>query len=216
MNPTITILAGPNGAGKSFYSNFLVQKGFLTTHPINIDALEILIDTNRLPYDPMRFERSRKQEIDRIFNYLCKEAIDAQKDFSYECNLRLDQLKCINLFVKADYDVNIIYIWLDSLEKSEQRVMVRLNEGGHFVGKYSINENFYGGIKNFDESVAEKNWNHVLLIDNNRDVKSKGDNLTLLLEMHQNEVINISDNFFSNERKSLLPNICNFLNNKEI
>jgi predicted ABC-type ATPase len=40
MKPVLTLLAGPNGGGKSYYSHFFVENGFISTLPINIDALE--------------------------------------------------------------------------------------------------------------------------------------------------------------------------------
>ncbi len=49
--PTVTVLAGPNGAGKSWFSDFLVEAGFISTVPINIDALKEQIDSTLLPHD---------------------------------------------------------------------------------------------------------------------------------------------------------------------
>jgi len=215
MKPTLTLLAGPNGAGKSYFSNFFVEAGFISTLPINIDALEERVDKSRLPDDALRFERKLKEEIDKVFNELCHEAIDNQRDFAFECNLRLGQLKCVSSFEKAGYRINIIYIWLDSIEISEQRVRVRVSEGGHLVGLESIKINFYEGVNNFDLSVTEGNWDHVYLIDNSKDVKSKGDPLSLLLEMNDHQIVHCSDNFFTSQRKKLLPSICNLLEMKK-
>jgi len=215
MKPTLTLLAGPNGAGKSYFSNFFVEAGFISTLPINIDALEERVDKSRLPDDAMRFERKLREEIDKVFNELCREAIDNKRDFAYECNLRLDQVYCVNSFEKAGYRINIIYIWLDSIEISEQRVQVRVSEGGHLVGLESIKTNYYEGLKNFDPSVSEGNWDHVYLIDNSKDVKSKGDPLSLLLEMNDHQIVHCSDNFFASQRQKLLPGICNLIERKK-
>lgn len=213
--PVLTILAGPNGAGKSFFSNFFLQTGLLTTQPINIDALEDNVDRNLIPEDPMRYAYLLRKEIDKVFNALCQVAIQNKSDFSFECNLRKDQLSCINLFVENGYTINLIYIWLDNLQLSRQRVDIRFVEEGHPVGDDSLTTNFYQGLKNLDSSVSEFNWDRVLLFDNSKDAKNKGDSLSLLLELNRKQITRLSNNFFSLERRTLIPSICGFILEKK-
>lgn len=209
--PVLTILAGSNGAGKSYFSGFFLENGWIKTQPVNIDALESYVNFDGIPNDPMRYEKTLKQQVDKVFNELCLEAIKNNKDFSFECNLRRDQLSCVSLFEDAGYLLNIIYIYLDSIEVSKKRVQIRISEGGHIVGDSSIFENFYQGIKNLDDTVSDFHWDRVYIVDNNKELKSKGDVLTLLLEMKKDKIIQISENFASDRRKELMPKICKLL-----
>jgi predicted ABC-type ATPase len=211
--PTLTVLAGPNGAGKSYFSKFFLERGWITVTPVNIDALENFVDTTRLPHDCMRYGKVLETEVNNVFNQLVESAIQNKKDFAFECNLRVNQLKCVNCFDRAGYNIDIIYICLDSIELSKDRVQIRINEGGHFVGDNSIKENFKQGLANLDESIAGPDpcWNHLFLIDNSKDLKGKGDVLTLLLEMEGQKVVQVSDFYRKKEWNMLLPEVCAFL-----
>jgi len=207
----LTVLAGPNGAGKSYFSGFFLETGWIKTQPVNIDALESYVDPSRIPNDPMRYGRCIEEQVNKIFNELCCEAIQNKRDFSFESNLRLDQLGCVKFFDSAKYEINLIYIFLDNIEISKRRVQIRISEGGHIVGDDSILENFSQGLKNLDDSVSEYNWNHVYIVDNTKEIKTKGDVLTLLLEMENERIIQVSDSFLTDNRKILLPKICKLI-----
>ena len=127
--PTLTLIAGPNGAGKTCFSSHFVKQGLLNVMPVNIDGLENSIDENKLPNDFLRYERERRREIDRIFKESCNYAIEKQADFSFECNLRKNQVQNVGLFENAGYKLNLIYLWLDNVELSEKRVQKRVKEG---------------------------------------------------------------------------------------
>lgn len=159
-----------------------------------------------LPSDPMRYEGCLKKEVNKFFKELCIEAIQSRKDFSYECNLRKDQLSIVKLFEDNGYQINLIFILLGNIELSKQRVHIRINEGGHVVGEKSIIGNYWEGLKNLDESVSNGHWSHVYLVDNSKDVKTKGDTLTLQFELDENNVIQVSDTFLTNYSQ-LLPGI---------
>jgi len=214
--PVLTVLAGPNGAGKSYFSGFFLEKGWITNQPVNIDALESYVDQSRIPNDPMRYKRCLEEQIDKIFNELCHEAIQNKRDFSFECNLRRDQLGCVGFFDDARYAINLIYIYLDNIEISKSRVQIRISEGGHIVGDDSILENFNQGLKNLDDSVSDYHWNHVYIVDNSKEIKGKGEVLTLLLEIENERIIQVSDSFVTEHRKRLLPKICKLIEKKDI
>lgn len=88
---------------------------------------------------------------------------------------------------------------------------IRISEGGHVVGDESIIENFKQGLKNLDDSVAELNWDHVYLVDNSKDLKSKGDVLTLLLEIEKDNIIQISETLLSETIQKQLPRTTNLI-----
>lgn len=80
--PVLTLPAGPNGAGKSYFTDFLRQHNLLSSQPINIDALEKYIDWNLIPNDPMRHEKVKNREMNKLFDSLCEKAIHEHSDFS--------------------------------------------------------------------------------------------------------------------------------------
>jgi predicted ABC-type ATPase len=214
MGATLTLLAGPNGAGKSFYTSFFVDNGYISVTPINIDALEEYVDDEKLPYDTMRYGVKLKREIDRVFNKLCDIAIEKNEDFCFECNLRDDQLGCVNKFHHAGYNINLIYIWLDSIELSKERVSIRVNEGGQPVGIESIKENFIEGASNLDLSLSNGDWSRAYVIDNSRNASENGNTLMLLLEAEKDRLVRISNDFCSESRKKYLPLLCSKIRNQ--
>ena len=139
MAKKITVLAGPNGAGKSSIINLLQTTGLINCHVVNIDALKI--NANYLPNDPLRFQTELNKTIDRKFKEICEDAIANERNFSFECNLRTEQVKYLSLFESANYEINLIFVWLDNIQLSFDRVEKRGKEGGHFIGKESIEEN---------------------------------------------------------------------------
>lgn len=213
--PTLTVLAGPNGAGKSYFSNYLKEQELLYSQPINMDALKEEINYTFISNDYMRWELEENRAVNRLFLSLCKEAIEEKKHFAFECNLRKDQLGCVELFDKAGYQLNLIFFWLDSIEISRERVQIRHNEGGHPVGEESIRGNFSEGCRNLDYSVPDNHWNQVIFIDNSRENRASGEILSLLLLINQGKLIYCSDRFFSKEREQYLPKLCKWIRKQQ-
>ena len=85
---TLTLIAGPNGAGKTSFADYFVEQGLLKVPPVDMDGLEKFINWDKIPDDPLRYERERRKEIDRIFCEICDNAIEKRLDFAFECNLR--------------------------------------------------------------------------------------------------------------------------------
>jgi len=206
---TLTLIAGTNGAGKTRFFPYFMEHGFLSVVPVNIDGLEKNIDTNRLPHDYLRYGTALKKEIDRVFTESCFYAIKKRQDFAYECNLRIDQLKNVALFDEAGYRLKLIFIWLDNVNLSEQRVQKRVEEGGHFVGKESIHNNYWEGLKNLDDSY--QHWDEIHIFDNSTDVDNNPAQMfTLLLHAKSGKIEYVSKQFFLKEGiMEKLPKIYN-------
>ncbi len=166
----LTILAGPNGAGKSTCTEYFLKQNILPSAPVNLDDLKKLIDPSQLPDDILRFQREEDKKLDELFRELYMKKIASEVDFSYECNLREDQLKPIPYFEKAGYSINLIYLSLNDIKQSENRVAERVLQGGHNISKSSIKENFEEGLKVLD--LTFQDWNSVLIIDNSSDMLS--------------------------------------------
>lgn len=203
--PTVTVVAGPNGAGKSSLQSLLRQARLVNCNIVNIDALEIDVDT--LPNDMLRYEYEKSRRTDRKFKELCEEAISNHKDFSFECNLREEQVKYLQLFENAGYEINLVFIWLDCIETSYKRVEKRVANGGHAVGKESIRTNFYEGLKNLDEYFD--GWNNVYIIDNSKDssLMNDGDSLPLIIYIKDAKVLYVTKNISPDVLARDFPNI---------
>ena len=176
--------------------------GILTVEPVNIDALANSIDENKLPDDILRYNKVRAKELDRIFTERCKEAINANDDFAYECNLREDQQKNIPLFNEAGYELVLIYIWLDNIGISKRRVEKRVAHGGHHVGEESIRENYTAGLKSLDSRFRD-HWDEIYIFDNSIDINFQDSNeievFPLLLHIKNEEIQYRSDLIFQKE-----------------
>jgi len=91
-------------------------------------------------------------------------------NYAYETNFRSDNPMSTALeFQKNGYEIHLIFMGLNSLEESIERVAHRVRTGGHKVSEESIKYNFEHDFKNlykhyfqfdsvtlFDNSVVEK------------------------------------------------------------
>ena len=97
--PVLTVLAEPKGAGKTWYSNFLKQNtDLLSTTPFNFDLIDKEEIYSKLSGNSYNIENELARIKHTIFSNRCKQAISNNLDFSFECNLRSDQIKHINPF----------------------------------------------------------------------------------------------------------------------
>jgi len=67
-------------------------------------------------------------------------------------------------FQNAGYETHLIFMGLNSLEESIQRVAFRVRTGGHKVSEESIRYNYDNGFKNLYKYFTE--FNSVTLFDN--------------------------------------------------
>ena len=128
-------------------------------------------------------------------------------DFAFECNLREEQVKYLSLFDEAGYEINLVYLWLDKIEISFNRVNYRVSKGGHYVGKDSIIRNYNEGLKNLDKYFD--NWNNVYIIDNSMDITELNEkaNLPLILYIHNGKVLYVSNEISKETLESNFPTI---------
>lgn len=119
--PIVIALAGPNGAGKStFYRVYLQPAGLRF---VNADVLARELDVD--PYAAAEIADSLRRELVRQ-----RESFVFETVFSDPFG---DKLKFIEDAAATGYTVVLCYIGISGLKVSEQRVAMRVSQGGHDV-----------------------------------------------------------------------------------
>jgi predicted ABC-type ATPase len=150
--PLLVAIAGPNGAGKTtFYHAHIAASGLRL---INADrlALELAID----PYSAAKVATSLREEFVRQ-----KESFAFETVFSDPVGDKLDFLKRT---AEAGFSVALCFIGLESPELSQERVAMRVTQGGHDVPDEKIFGRFPRSLSNLKSAIKE--LPNVLVYDN--------------------------------------------------
>jgi predicted ABC-type ATPase len=151
--PVIVALAGPNGAGKTtFYQAHLKPAGLRF---VNADALsqELHIE----PYAGARVAGALRQELVKQ-----RESFVFETVFSDPAGEKLEFLKSA---AEAGYNTILCFIGTAGPEVSEQRVAMRVSQGGHDVPTEKMVQRFPRILANLKAALRE--LPHVWVFDNN-------------------------------------------------
>lgn len=172
--PTLLIIAGCNGSGKSSFSKAFTEKGLI---PYDYDKVfkekyESLIPTDFR--DVMAHNMAKTDLKSKIEN-----AISKKEDFCYETNFNSTPLYWAEVFKKAGCRIEIAFFCLDSIEKAKERVLIRYENGGHFVPDKEVEERYklgflhlnnyweyFDSINLFETSTYNSTPEHFLTIEN--------------------------------------------------
>lgn len=78
------------------------------------------------------------------------ESIQNKLDFCYETNFNSTPLFWPKIFKENGYVLEIIFFCLDSIEKAKERVLIRYENGGHFVPDSEVEERYNLGFENIN------------------------------------------------------------------
>jgi predicted ABC-type ATPase len=150
--PILVALAGPNGAGKTtFYFSHLKPVGLRF---INAD---ILADELRLePYAAAKLADALRHEL-----------VKRKESFVFETVLSDslgDKLKFLKDAGASGYSVVLCFIGLATPEISEERVSMRVSQGGHDVPTEKLKSRFPRTLANLKAAIRD--LPHVLIYDN--------------------------------------------------
>ncbi|EWH08051.1 hypothetical protein DS2_19336 [Catenovulum agarivorans DS-2] len=156
--PKCWIIAGPNGAGKTTFALEYLANVVGCTHFINAD----LIAAGLSPLAP-------EQELITAGKLLLKEVencIHKKKDFAVETTLAgKNYLKLIKRLKAQNWDVDLIYLALPSVELSKERVTERVKHGGHNIPVTALERRFGKSLKNLFEEYSKRVDNCVCFIN---------------------------------------------------
>lgn len=167
-NPVFTIIAGVNGSGKTTFA----LEYFKNTENIFINA--DLIATALSPNNPdiSQFLAGRMM-INNI-----KKQIQNKNNFSIETTLASkNYLKIIKNLKQDNWQVNMIYLYLPSVDMSINRVAERVKSGGHNIKLEDIKRRYNRSISNLinfyfdivDNIICINNQNDIELVFNKND-----------------------------------------------
>jgi len=192
--PELIIIAGPNGAGKSTNAKDLLER-------ISTEKLESFdFDKRKWDYYKDDFDHELREQMahNRATDDFSKAVADAlknKKSFCYETNFHDENaMEWPTDFKQAGFQTVLVFLALQNVEKSIERVAVRVMDKGHNVPGNQIKERYKGSIQNVVKHYKE--FDRVLLIDSNKE------SFEIILELNKGKVVALNTNA-SNEMKEL-------------
>lgn len=141
--PQLIVVAGPNGAGKStFYAAHLSQLGLRF---VNADRLakELGLDA----YQAADVAEAVRQRL-----LLARESFVFETVFSDPSG---DKLSFLEKATEAGYAVTLCYIGLADSDVSQERVAMRVSQGGHDVPDEKLEARFPRTLVNLQRAVKQ-------------------------------------------------------------
>jgi predicted ABC-type ATPase len=152
QRPVIVALAGPNGAGKTTFYHAHLQPAGLRFVNADVLARELHLD----PYvaanvaDALRRQLVQQRE-SFVFETVFSDPVGAKLAFLKEA-------------AKAGYRVVLCFIGISNSRVSEERVAMRVSQGGHDVPTDKLTARFPRSLVNLQAALRE--LPHVLIFDN--------------------------------------------------
>ena len=139
--PKLYIIAGCNGAGKTTASFTILPEVLNCKEFINADE----IAKGLSPFQP----ESVAMQAGRIMLARMDELLQKGETFAFETTLATKSYKQKIEWAQAnDYEVTLLFFWLDSPNMAKKRVAQRVAEGGHSIPSQTIERRYYNGIAN--------------------------------------------------------------------
>lgn len=140
--PKLFIIAGPNGAGKTTASFTLLPQMLDCREYVNADE----IARGLSPFNP----ESVAFEAGRIMLGRMDQLIQSGQNFAFETTLSTrSYTKLIGRCKLKGYEINLIFLWLNSADLALERVRIRVTKGGHNIPEEVIRRRYKKGLLNF-------------------------------------------------------------------
>ena len=150
--PVIVALAGPNGAGKTTFHHSHLQPAALRFVNTDVLARELGLD----PYAAARVADKLRREL-----VVQRESFVFETVFSDPAGDKLAFLKDAG---KSGYTIVLCFIGVSGPEVSEERVAMRVSQGGHDVPAEKLTGRYPRTLANLKAAIRE--LPHVWIFDN--------------------------------------------------
>lgn len=139
--PKLFIISGCNGAGKTTAASTLLPELLGCRQFVNADE----IAKGLSPFDPS----SVSFAAGRIMLNRIDELLAAGETFAIETTLATRSYASLIKKAKAlGYSIELLYVWLSSVEAARMRVARRVAEGGHDIPDHIIERRYHLGLQN--------------------------------------------------------------------
>ncbi len=152
------IVAGPNGVGKTTLSYTILPEIFDCDEFVNADEIAKGIS-------PLNPERAGLRA-GRLMLHRIKELIGQGESFAFETTLATrSYIRLVEQAQVNGYEVILLFLTLESVALANQRVDIRVKEGGHNIPKEVIKRRFQNGLANLFKLYMSRvdKW---ILVDN--------------------------------------------------
>jgi predicted ABC-type ATPase len=150
--PVIVAIAGPNGAGKTTFFETFIRSAGLRFLSADVIAGELNVSS----YTAAAVADSLRQELAKQ-----RESFVFETVFSDSVGAKLSLLKNAAL---EGYNVVLCFIGISGPSVSEQRVAMRISQGGHGVPTGKLRSRFPRTLANLRKALPE--LSHVWIFDN--------------------------------------------------
>lgn len=173
--PQLFVFAGINGAGKSTFT-----KEMQIDNNLNIINPDVI--TRELIGRSLDLPKGMAVQAGRIALEQRNQFIHEKRTFGFESTLSSQQdFKTIKSAISAGFDINLIYVGLNSLEMAIKRVAIRVEKGGHDIPQETIERRYHKSLSNLSKVLP--------MIDNARIYDNSDVDYKLLLEIQNRQIV---------------------------
>ncbi len=189
--PNLYMISGCNGAGKTTASYTILPEILNCKEFVNADE----IAKGLSPFQPEKVSL----EAGRIMLERIEDLLRIKADFAFETTLSTrSYVNTVKRAKESEYQVTLLYFWLNSQELAIERVKERVKEGGHNIPEQVIRRRYNKGVKNLINLFIPvvDNW---MVIDNSENPfltvaeGQQGENMIIHDKNIWNRIIEISN-----------------------
>ncbi len=137
----IIVIGGPNGAGKTTSATKLLPNDVHCREFVNADAIAAGLSAFR--------PESVAIQAGKLMLTRIKELTAKNVDFAFETTLAARSFAPFLREAKAaGYKINLLYLWLPTVELALERVAKRVQAGGHNIPERVVRRRFIMGLRN--------------------------------------------------------------------